>query len=177
MLIPIGFFGGAAAGAYELISTAYSDGTSNNITFTSIPQTYKHLELRWVAKDSGSTTTTLRISFNGLSTGYAYHRLSGNGSAVTSAGSAAQTYIVLNGAMATSTTANIYAAGILNIADYSNANKTKVLRSLNGNVDAASFVGLQSGLQTTTGAITSLTIAGQISPNTLSRFSLYGIKG
>lgn len=48
MLIPIGFFGaGGVSGSYELISTQTFGGDGGSVTFSSIPQTYKHLKVIW----------------------------------------------------------------------------------------------------------------------------------
>ena len=72
MLIPIGFFGaGAAAGAYELIETQVLGSDVYSITFSSVPQTYKHLQIRLTARctASGSTGDWLSIRFNGDSSG------------------------------------------------------------------------------------------------------------
>jgi hypothetical protein len=178
MLIPIGFFGaGAAAGAYELISTAYGTGSSGVLQFSSIPQTYKHLQIRMVAKSSSTDVHGTLIFNGGGGTAYAYHNLAGNGSAVSSGAGTTQTSIRLTQAISNSTTANAYTATVVDILDYSSTSKNTTVRALNGKVDATNWIVLNSGLWADTSAITSLNINISGNYTTASRFSLYGIKG
>ena len=77
--------------AFESIATATGTGSSNTITFSSFPNTYKHLQIRWIAKDTGSASNPygLRMTFNGVGgTSYANHRLYGDGTSATATGSA-----------------------------------------------------------------------------------------
>ncbi len=182
LISPMGFFaasGGAAAGAYELISTTVLGADTASVTFSSIDQTYKHLELRIVGRnnDSGGTQNNLRMTVNGSSTGYAYHRLGGNGSSVTSiaATSATQFYV---GALPTNAQTSQSGAAVISILDYASVSKNKTIRSFFGaSASDASTVGLYSGLWTSTSAITSILLLTSGSFVAGSRFSLYGIKG
>lgn len=184
MLIPIGFFGaGAAAGAYELISTTLITTSTAGVTFSSVPSTYKHLQIRYTSRQATSgVRDQLRVRFNGSSAyNYAYHKLEGNGSTVSS--SAVTTTDGMNGGWmtATSETANFFGAGVIDILDYASTAKNKTIRSFSGvNGSGGSYVSLNSGFfYTNTNAVTSIEL------NTLdvfsfaagSRFSLYGIKG
>lgn len=184
MLIPIGFFGGAAGGDYELISSTILGSNTAGVTFSSIPSSYKHLQIRFVARNSTSgTRDELRVRFNG-STAYnhAYHKLQGDGSNVTS--SAVTTTDGMNGGWITgpSETANVFGAGVIDILDYASSSKNKTIRSFSGlnGPSGGFYVSLNSGFfYANTNAITSIEL------NTInvydfatgSRFSLYGIKG
>jgi len=87
MLIPIGFLGGGApAGSYELITTTILGSSTSSVTLSSIPSTYKHLEVRYTARQSGSGNLNYMFySVNGVTSGiYGTHYLLGQGSSVIS---------------------------------------------------------------------------------------------
>lgn len=180
-----GFGAGGAAATFELISTQVLSTTLNGgLTFSSIPNTYKHLQLRVVLlADSGDP---ILLRFNGDSgSNYTEHDLTGNGTNVasTSTGGNPSTFIYTFGSrVGTSASTTIPAVGIIDILDYTSTSKNKTTRALSGVRNASQGeVGLWSGAWLSTAAITSITInpisgagwniyAG-------SRFSLYGIKG
>ena len=169
----------AAPASYELISTATGTGSSGVITFSSIPADYKHLQIRYTAKNS-SSATQINITMNSITSGvYIRHSLLGNGSAVSStASSTSQTAIQLVESMSNSTTANAVNGGVIDILDYSNASKNTTIRALYGMADNLNRVYLSSGLYNQTTAVSSLTLTASANNfSTLSRFSLYGIKG
>lgn len=186
MLIPIGFFGaGAAAGAYELISTQILGSNSDNITFTSIPQTYKHLQIRAtprLATSAGTGAFSLDIRLND-DTGsvYSYHNLTGNASSVVSGGASTQNQIRFEASIpSNSQSTGIFGATIIDILDYASTSKYKTLRGLTGYSGSSARVGLKSGLYQATTAVTSVVLfdyayAGGYLAG--SRFSLYGLKG
>jgi hypothetical protein len=182
MLIPFGVLSAAAfapSGDYELIATAFGTGSSGVIDFTSIPATYKHLQIRYTAKNS-SSATQMNITMNGVTSGvYMRHSLLGNGSAVSStASSTSQTAIQLVESMASSTTASAVAAGVIDILDYSSTSKNTTIRALYGMADNINRIYLSSGLYNETTAVSSLTLTASANNfAALSRFSLYGIKG
>lgn len=176
MLIPIGFFGaGGAAGAYELISTAYGTGSSGTISFTSIPSTYKHLQIRYLGNKASSSD--LRLTANSIASGYSAHYLQGDGSAVSSGAFTSQTTLIMQNSVGGST-ANSFAAGIIDILDYASTAKNKTVRAFTGQTGTFNFVDLHSGMIPTTSALTTISLAiSSGSWTTTSRFSLYGIKG
>jgi len=181
-MIPLGILAtagasAAAAGAYELISTAYGTGSSGTITFSSIPSTYKHLQIRWSAKSTLSGQTSHKLTFNGVTTSSYYnHKLVGDGGTVSSSTDGLLGFIYLTNAMDTSVTANVYASGVMDILDYASNNKNKTVKSLHGNNSPS--INMFSGFLMNTAAITSITFAAYGGNYTTpSRFSLYGIKG
>ena len=166
---------------YEFISTAFGTGSSAVITFSSIPQDYRHLQIRYVGKNT-TNSNDVYITMNGVSSGvYMSHRLWGNGTtvAVTPSGTASQTFIILTDALAISTTADCFGAGVIDILDYPSTTKNKTVRAIYGVSDAgAAGSNLSSGLYAQTTAVSSLTFTTATGNFTsLTRFSLYGIKG
>lgn len=183
MLIPYGILSAAGVSGFtsdfELISTAFGTGSSGVIDFTSIPQTYKHLQIRYTAKNS-STATQINITMNSITSGvYTRHSLLGNGSAVSStSASASQTSIQLVESMANSTTANAVNSGVIDILDYTSTTKNKTIRGMYGMADNLTRVYLSSGLYNQTTAVSSVTLTASANNfSSLSRFSLYGIRG
>ncbi len=88
--------GGAAAStsSYESIASATGTGSSGVITFSSIPATYKHLQIRGIAKDTYAGTFELptRVRFNSdTGNNYTQHNLQGNGASATAQGEATGT--------------------------------------------------------------------------------------
>lgn len=193
-LAPYGFglLGGGAGGggpAMELISTAYGTGSSGVISFSSIPQTYKHLQIRFASRDNGNTTRVqpLQIKYNST-TGYYYnHYFTGNGGATYTDyfAQSGQVYLAYQ-PVGTSDTYR-YAAGIVDLLDYSDTNTNPVLKCFTGFYRGASDnanpqlydqVRLSSAKYESAIAITSITLYnGWGYFDTGTRFSLYGIKG
>jgi hypothetical protein len=172
--------------SFESIATFTGTGTGDQISFTSIPSTYKHLQLRIIAKDvfvggsAQATTGTMIFNSDGTSL-YNYHNMQGNGASALTEGTASQTsmqpYMLTYGPAT-----NIYGVTILDILDYASTTKFKTVRSFSGaNGNAANdgwTVRRISGLYRSTNAINSITFATLISGfATGTVFSLYGIKG
>lgn len=181
MLIPIGFFGGAAGGSYELISTANGNGSSNTISFSSIPSTYKHIEIRGrIFTNSG---TGIGMQLNGDGGGnYMRHLMVSE----PNQGSIRATYVFnqdrFNVAGYNAGANSTYGlAIILNINDFTSTVKTKTFRSVWGvetGSAATSENGFYTGVWNSTAGVNSLSIiasADAFTSNT--RLSLYGIKG
>ncbi len=73
---------------------------------------------------------------------------------------------------------NIFSAGVLDLLDYTNTNKTKVIRLLNGtDLNGSGRIIFGSGLVNSTSAITSITFTNATNWNQYTQFALYGIKG
>jgi len=184
MLIPFGVFSAAGAGAtssYELIATTAGNGSSNIVSFTSIPQGYKHLQVRMVARttDTYNGGTYGTMFFNDAATTYNSHYLYGAGTSVTSGYNTGNIYLerfTTNG-----DTSGVHGAMILDLLDYTNTNKYKTVRFLGGyNGSGARQMQMSSGLWQSTSAITKIDIYSPTSGiywTTTSRFSLYGIRG
>lgn len=170
-------------GAYELITSTVLSSSAATVTFSSIPQTYKHLEIRMVTSDTNSANRWLSgisLGFNSdTAANYAYHYLEGSGGSVTASGGINGTDILLRNVTTGTFTAGIHGAAVASILDYSNTSKNTTVRYLGGcyaNSENGIFFG--SGHWRNTNAITSLSIVGTFTAfTTTSRFSLYGIRG
>jgi hypothetical protein len=180
MLIPLGILAasGSGAGAMELIGTTLVGSTTGSVTFSSIPQTYKHLQLRWAGRDASNSGDSY-IRFNADSgNNYSAHRIAGGTGSVSSSVVVPASTIYV-GVMANSSDAsNVFAAGVTDILDYSSTSKNKTARAFTGTYGANIFVMLRSGAWYNTTAISSLEfISGGSGWVSGSRISLYGIKG
>ena len=168
---------------YESIATTTLSSSAATITFSSIPSTYTHLQVRGIARDTSAGTTEIDIimRYNGDSgTNYAFHYLYGNGSATGAAGlgtrSDPRAGLAVNGGAL----ANTFGVVVADILDYKNTNKYKTTRVLAGtDRNGAGTVVFESTLWNNTAAITQidLTVSGGSSFATYSQFALYGIKG
>jgi hypothetical protein len=168
----------APSGAYDSIATTtVGSGGTSSITFSSIPSTYTHLQIRTMCLTSASATD-VKAQFNGdTGSNYALHLFWGNGSAASAGAYTAQTYAVAG--ITSITTANP-AVGVVDILDYANTNKNTTVRTLTGSDTngVGGFIFLESGLWLNTAAITSVTISPFSGTfNQYSSFALYGIKG
>lgn len=170
----------AVATSFESIATTtVGVGGALSITFSSIPSTYTHLQIRGINKDTGvgSGFQVLGVQFNGdTGSNYSLHRLTGNGTAA-AAGAGSNTTTFYTGTTVLNT-ANTYGGFILDILDYANTNKYKTARSLDGSDgNGSGEISLRSGSWRSTSAITSITLT---TTGTLiaqySSFALYGIK-
>lgn len=180
--------GGVAAStnSYESIATYTASGSVSTISFTSIPSTYKHLQIRFIARCSRSdyTVAALYARFNSDSaSNYSGHYLGGNGGSAFAYGGANYTSSPAGLVSGTNVTANTFSGGVIDVLDYQNTNKYKTVRSLAGfNGNAAGTgdeINLQSGNWRSTSAITSIDFTLETGANFLqySQFALYGIKG
>jgi hypothetical protein len=170
----------ASPSSYESIATTTLGSSTGSITFSSIPSTYTHLQLR-ILWFQATGDQSMFITFNGVSTGtsYAYHQLEGNGSAASTgaASSAAKWESFYDGNNSGSTTYE--KVGILDILDYGNINKYKTSRLLWGaEYNGAGKISFGSCLFQSTSAISSISFqpfSTNFAANT--RIALYGIKG
>jgi hypothetical protein len=172
--------------AYESIATVTGTGSSNTITFSSIPTTYQHLQIRAIVRAAAGGTggDNLYVRANGITTSvYSRHALMGNGSAVTASGAATQTFMTLFGSSYANyptdgDLANTFGVMIIDIHDYASTSKYKTFRGLEGyDINGSGSISLGSGLYQQTTAISSITIYTNNNFTNTSRFALYGIKG
>ena len=183
MPIPLGVLAVAGAGAsgggtFDLLETTLITTNTASVTFSSLGSysAYKHLQIRMTVRGASGTFPEFKLRFNGQSSTYAYHHIRGFGSAVNSSGTTGNDYLRIGSAPNTATTSAYYAL-VIDILDFSNTNKNKVLRALGGyTADGYDDVRLQSGLWVSTNAITSIGLFADVNIASGSRFSLYGIR-
>jgi hypothetical protein len=167
--------------SYESIATVTVGllGQST-IEFTSIPSTYKHLQLRILARGTDAASGVgIRERFNGdTSSSYATHQIYGDGSSVTATATSSNAQMQIGGMTAATAGSNIFGVGIFDILDYSNTTKYKTVRCLDGrDVNGSGLILLESGLWLKTDAINTILIYPSSSNFAqYSHFALYGIK-
>jgi hypothetical protein len=171
--------------SFDSIATVtVGSGGSATISFTSIPSTYKHLQLRISAQTNRGTfgSDYSSITFNGdTGSNYNGHTLGGDGDTPI-IGSGVNTTSIGGGATGT-TTGGTFSGTIIDILDYANTNKFKSTKTLSANDFNGKISGyggeiyLLSGIWRSTSAISSITInrnSGSLySQNSI--FALYGI--
>jgi len=174
--------------SYESIATvAVGSGGSSSIVFSSIPQTYKHLQIRGIGKFNNSTGTdiTLYARFNSDSgANYAWRVVNTYfGGTTTSSSYGQQTAVNQLGISAPPASAsglgNVFVSFVADISDYSSTSKAKGFRSISGD-DGNTVYGnldLRSGAWNSTAAITNIELGISSTLVQYSHFALYGIKG
>jgi hypothetical protein len=172
--------------SYESIATVTLGSSQSTISFSSIPSTYKHLQIRFIARCSRSDYTAAAVyaRFNSDSgSNYSGHYLGGNGSNAFAYGGANYNFAPAGLAAGTNVSANIFSGGVIDLLDYQNTNKYKTVRSVAGfnynTTGSGDEINLQSGSWRNTAAVTSIDFTLETSANFLanSQFALYGIKG
>jgi hypothetical protein len=168
--------------AYESIATTtVGSGGQSSISFTSIPSTYKHLQVRFLGRGTNaSSSVDVFIRYNGsTSTYYRGHQLYGEGSSAFGSADSATASGYAGYVPGSTNTVNAFGAGVVDVLDYTNTNKNKVSKSLTGYDSSANgIILLRSSLWQTTSAITQIEFvcsAGNFAE--YSSFALYGIKG
>lgn len=177
--------------SYDSIATVtVGSGGTSVITFSSIPSTYKHLQIRGIGRASTSQSATaladIRVRFNeDGNTNYARHRLLADGGSVSVGTATDQDQIPFSSVLPRSTSAGgIFGSFVIDILDYQNTNKYKTVKffgggDLNG---SGGIISLQSALWRSNNAISSMTFTFETDSNPnpnaqYSKIALYGIKG
>jgi hypothetical protein len=167
--------------SYESIATVTGTGSSGVINFTSIPGTFKHLQIRISALPTAAETIACRVGNGSIdtATNYTRHSLNGNGTDAAAYGVANFAYWNIYGLRVVSDTTNPIVA-VVDILDYADTNKFKTFRALSGtDKNGSGEVALNSGLWRSTSAIDQIRVFAEGAGNwaTSSTFALYGIKG
>ena len=184
--------GALAVGDYESIATTtVGSGGTSTITFSSIPSTYKHLQIRSISRvtssAAGSTVSygaSALLRFNSdSSSNYWWHYVLGDGSSASAGNSGSATTSLYVSDMAgpwATQTANTFSSSVVDILDYSLTTKNKTLRALTGqDRNGYGRVVFNSGSwsNSTIQAINSITMTTDgTSFAQYSSFALYGIK-
>ena len=191
----VALLGGATppeVGDYESIATVtVGAGGSSSIAFTSITGTYKHLQIRGILQTnrSGYVVDLTKVQFNSdTGANYSSHNLFGGYNTtpnVTANANASSNHMQFNG-LNSSVSASVFTGVVMDILDYSNTNKYKTVRNLqgydiNGTAGTGSLggtIGFSSGSWRSTSAVTSVSISmidGTLF-NQYSTLALYGVK-
>ena len=158
-------------------STVGAGGVAS-VTFSSIPQNYEHLQIRISATINAAAGPILRFNSD-TGSNYNGHLLYGEGGSSFGAYSyGSGTSINLSWFGQGYNSATSFGGHIVDILDYTNTNKYKTVRSLQGiDRNGSGMSEFVSGLWRNTAAITSITIPAESSTFVqYSSFALYGIK-
>jgi hypothetical protein len=164
---------------FTSIATATVDsGGASTITFSSIPSTYKHLQIRGLVKQTAGSDSQNYMQFNGdTASNYSTHAAFGYG---TGTGVLATASINYMSVMATTSNGtNVFCPIVMDILEYSNTNINKTIRTFSGTEQGAGgYTWLASGNWRSTSAINSITIYNNSSNNftQYTQFALYGVK-
>ena len=168
----------AAGRTYTPIATYTASGSSNNISFSSVPSTYTDLVLVISGRSTVAASTTQAIMvLNGDATGTSYSNtlLKGNGSAASSSRNSnyAQLYF-MNDIPGVSATGNYFSVVNVSFQNYSNTTTYKTI--IARNAAPSDSTDALVGLWRSTAAINSISISA-VSGNWVSgsTFTLYGI--
>lgn len=174
-------------GALIPISSIIISTSTSSATFSNIPQFYEHLQIRWSGKEESNGTSNwygLAAQFNGdAGSNYSNHYLgayavTGGGGQTSFADNSSQAYMNVS-IISRGNGDNItFGSGIIDILDYANTNKFKVMRSISGFIynPTPNRIDYMSGTWRSTAAINTISLsnAGNFASGT--RFDLYGIK-
>jgi hypothetical protein len=166
--------------SYESIQTfLLTDDNSSSITFSSIPSTYKNLQIRVFA--AGQANTNVRMRFNGDGgSSYSYHLINGGAPYGATPGfgrGTSQTSMLMYDQQLGNN--SYYNVTVTDVIDYSSTTKNKSIKTISGaDNNSGAFMYLLGGTWYNTSAVNSITIF-PFSNNFFagSNFALYGIKG
>jgi hypothetical protein len=167
-------------GAYFPLGEFTLASAQSSITFSNIPQTYTHLQVRVLSRYTagGNVEGGAYFRFNSDTAGnYSEHLLLGTGSAASAQGTANTTEIWGPDTPGAGVTASVFGVSVLDILDYRNTNKYKTTRQLTGyDANGSGLVALSSGSWRSTSAITSITFRATYTSFAInSHFALYGV--
>ena len=170
--------------SFESIATVtVGSGSTPTIQFNSIPQTFKHLQVRAFTRDARGATAlnNYHLQVNGdTSNNYYSHTIMHDSTSITAAGGLANKtdYFIEPASGATTGT---FASSIWDIYEYSSTDRYKVIRHIGGydNNGTGRLNYNGSALYSTLDAINSLAFTNSSNANfsQYTSYALYGIKG
>jgi len=166
----------------KIATVTVGSGGSSTIDFTSIPATYTDLCVKVSGRQTVSGADSMGLKLNGATTGNSSRWLSGNSSAVI-VGTDASSVIVVSyaGLPGSGATANTFSNIEIYIPNYAGATAKSISSDSVGENNTTSAglanISILAGLQTSTSAITSLTLSPYSGGNFVqySTATLYGI--
>lgn len=183
-LLPLGIWAasGASAGGggdYQLISTQVLGSTAASVTFSSIPSTFRHLQIRVTYHQNTSGYLYFTANNHSAAGSTSGHYLIGNGSTVISDNHTSWPGYFFNGDTGATDAdgSSVFTAAIIDALDYSQTTKAKTYRTLWGQaVSGNNNVALTSGRDASTEAVNTIKLWTGGAPTFAvgSRFSLYG---
>ena len=163
---------------FDSIATTTVGTAVSSITFSSIPSTYRHLQIRVMVNPSFGDDLRLQLNGDTTAANYYTHYLVGTGSAASASG-ASTYYSGLGLGYNDAALASSFGVHIIDILDYANTSKNTTVRTLRGaDYNTSGQITLLSGLWMNTAAVSSIVIANRGGANMTqySSFALYGVK-
>jgi hypothetical protein len=159
----------------EAIETVYLEADAASVTFSSIPATYEHLQLRINARTTTSSNfENTQVIFNGVTTStYHRHTMYALGTTLAIFNLTSQPSITGPLNAGSGLDAAYYGMIVMDILDYRNANKNTTIL-FNSSASAASYSQWGSGMWDDTAAVTSITLTTATYVRG-SEFTLYGL--
>jgi hypothetical protein len=169
--------------AFESIATSTPSAGTTSITFSSIPSTYQHLQLRVVARRNADGALAASLRFNGDSgNNYMSHTSLNSGTTPSYDTFSSQPQMQGIYVQVGTRAANNYGSAIYDLLDYRNTSKLKTVVYWGGlaiyNSASEGRIEFGGGTWNNTAAITDIEVlfrGDQLAA--LCRFELYGIKG
>ena len=160
----------------EAIATTYLEADAATVTFSSVPATYEHLQIRGTLR--GASNGTLAIQLNSdTGSNYSRHQMYGAGSSVSANVNAGIAFMNIAYVAWTDESTAAYSAHTIDLLDYANTNKNTSVKSSWGFSDHQ--ISFNSQLWDDTSAVSTIKLyeAGA-GANFVrgSEFTLYGIK-
>jgi len=160
----------------EAIATTYLEADAANVTFSSIPATYEHLQIRGTLR--GAVSGTLAIQLNSdTGSNYSRHQIYGNGTTKSVNKNTGIAYMNIAYVGWIQESREAYSAHTIDLLDYANTNKNTSVKSSWGFSDHQ--ISFNSQLWDDTSAVSTIKLyeAGA-GANFVrgSEFTLYGIK-
>jgi hypothetical protein len=175
--------GNLVTNSYESIATStVGSGGSATITFSSIPATYTHLQIRAIGRtttaNTGVDNVFVRVNSDS-GTNYARHQIVGNGSTASATSASSTNEAVLGDIARNNNTSGMFGAFVIDILDYANTSKNKTFRAISGSdLNGSGEMRFRSSLWINTNAISTITLIPENNNFAEhSQFALYGIKG
>jgi hypothetical protein len=170
---------------FPIFATTVGSAGAASVTFSNIPSTYTHLQLRTYTRSTNGNSNDaggMNTTFNSDTTAsYAFHYMIASGGGtnqITTGNASSNTNFVMGFTNSSNYNATNYSGSIVDILEYKNTSKLKTVRAYGGNDgNTAGFVWFCSGLWQKTNAITSITITPWSGSFTqYSTLALYGLK-
>ena len=169
-------------GSYESIATTtVGAGGASSITFSSIPATFQHLQIRGIARTSTATASDVdvKLQFNSdTGSNYSIHYLYGTGSTAGAGYTSSNSYATGGIVIKDGNTTSVFNGSVVDILDYASVNKNKTVRALSAwDANGSGNIYLNSGTWFNTAAVSTITLTPW-SGNFMqySQFALYGVK-
>jgi hypothetical protein len=172
--------GTTATSSFDSLGAVLLSSTASSISFTSIPQTYAHLQIRMAVNYTGSVGSGY-IAFNGVTTGglYSYHGFGTDGVTPPPGATSATTQNQgkYTGYAGTSSAGGYPNLCIIDIIDYANTDKFKTAKiTYAWDANGTGYIEFGSTNYRSTSGITSILLTPANTFNTNSSVALYGIK-